>query len=58
VNSYLEGGGDGFAVLKNGTGRLSGMVDLDALVAYLGASSTSAPIAPPALSRVSGNGCR
>jgi 5'-nucleotidase len=58
VNSYLAGGGDGFAVLKNGTDRLSGMVDLDALVAYLATSSTSAPITPPPLSRVSGNGCR
>ena len=58
VNSYLAGGGDGFAVLKNGTDRLSGMVDVDALVAYLGRSSAADPIASPTLSRVAGNGCQ
>jgi 5'-nucleotidase len=35
VNSFLATGGDGFAVLNQGTDRLGGAVDLDALEAYL-----------------------
>jgi 5'-nucleotidase len=58
VNAFLAGGGDGFAVLKSGTDRLSGEVDLDALVAYLGAnSSESAPLQPPTSNRYTGNAC-
>jgi 5'-nucleotidase len=59
VNSFLAGGGDGFTVLKTGTNRLTGMVDLDALVAFLGAnSSASAPLAPPTLGRITGIACQ
>jgi 5'-nucleotidase len=54
MNSFLAGGGDGFAVFKEGTERLSGGFDLDALVDYLGAND---PIVPPASTRVVGNGC-
>jgi 5'-nucleotidase len=58
VNAFLAGGGDGFAVLKEGTDRLSGEVDLDALVAFLGAnSSEGTPLAPPAAKRYTGNAC-
>jgi len=35
VNSFLATGGDGFTVLNNGTNRLGGAQDIDALVAYL-----------------------
>lgn len=49
VNSFLAEGGDGFAVLKDGTERLGGMIDVDALSAYLAASS---PLAPPATGRI------
>ena len=35
VNSFLATGGDGFGVLNDGTDRLGGAVDLDALEAYL-----------------------
>lgn len=35
VNSFLAGGGDGFAVLAGGAAPLGGAQDLDALVAYL-----------------------
>lgn len=35
VNSYLAEGGDGFELLKTGRERLGGMVDLDALIAFL-----------------------
>ncbi len=49
VNSFLADGGDGFTVLKQGTARLGGDVDVDALTAYLTAHS---PVAPPALDRI------
>jgi len=35
VNSFLAGGGDGFTVLRDGTNRVVGLVDLDALVEYV-----------------------
>ena len=54
MNGFLAGGGDGFAVFKDGTDRLSGGFDLDALVDYLGKND---PIVPPAGDRITGNGC-
>jgi 5'-nucleotidase len=52
VNSFLADGGDKFTVLRDGTGRLGGSVDTDALEAYLAPSLTGTPIAPPALDRI------
>jgi 5'-nucleotidase len=49
VNSFLADGGDGFAVLVQGTDRLGGEVDLDALVKYFEANS---PIAPGPQNRI------
>jgi 5'-nucleotidase len=49
VNSFLADGGDGFTVLREGTDRVGGGVDLDAFNAYLAANS---PVAPPAPTRV------
>ncbi|MBM0238029.1 bifunctional metallophosphatase/5'-nucleotidase [Micromonospora sp. ATA32] len=49
VNNFLAGGGDGFSVLKGGTNVVTGMIDLDAFVAYLTASS---PVSAPALDRI------
>ena len=49
VNSFLAGGGDGFTTLREGQDAATGVVDLDALVAYLGARS---PVAAPALDRI------
>ncbi|MEU4713116.1 bifunctional metallophosphatase/5'-nucleotidase [Micromonospora purpureochromogenes] len=49
VNNFLAGGGDGFTVLKSGTNQVTGMIDLDAFVAYLTASS---PVSAPALDRI------
>lgn len=43
VNSFLSDGGDNFAVLTEGTDRLGGEIDLDALVTYFGANSPVAP---------------
>jgi 5'-nucleotidase len=40
VNSFLAGGGDGFTVLTQGTNRVVGPVDLDALVSYVEAQGT------------------
>jgi 5'-nucleotidase len=52
VNSFLADGGDKFTVLRDGTDRLGGSVDTDALEAYLAPSLTGTPIAPPALDRI------
>jgi 5'-nucleotidase len=49
VNSFLASGGDGFSVLNEGTNRLGGDVDVDALEKYLAANN---PLAPPALGRI------
>ncbi|HZA50975.1 MAG TPA: bifunctional metallophosphatase/5'-nucleotidase [Myxococcaceae bacterium] len=52
ANSFIADGGDNFLVLKEGTNRVGGPVDLDALEAYLAPSITGAPISPPALGRI------
>ncbi|MDZ5441167.1 bifunctional metallophosphatase/5'-nucleotidase [Micromonospora sp. 4G57] len=49
VNNFLAGGGDGFSVLTGGTNLVTGMIDLDAFVAYLTAQS---PVSAPALNRI------
>jgi len=50
VNSFLAEGGDGFAVLTEGTDRKGGGQDLDALIAYLGAAER-APVSSPRITR-------
>ncbi|WP_341675902.1 bifunctional metallophosphatase/5'-nucleotidase [Niveibacterium sp. SC-1] len=53
VNSFLSTGGDNFTVFNDGTNRLGGAQDIDALVAYFGShSSPGTPLAPPALGRI------
>ncbi|HEX7745312.1 MAG TPA: bifunctional metallophosphatase/5'-nucleotidase [Micromonosporaceae bacterium] len=49
VNNFLAGGGDGFSVLTGGKNSITGMIDLDAFTAYLGANS---PVSAPALDRI------
>ncbi|MDC0685697.1 bifunctional metallophosphatase/5'-nucleotidase [Sorangium atrum] len=49
VNSFLATGGDGFTVLNDGTDRLGGALDLDALRDYFAANS---PVSPPVLDRI------
>jgi 5'-nucleotidase len=49
VNSYLALGGDGFTVLKDGSGKQFGIYDDEALFAYFQANS---PVAPPPLDRI------
>lgn len=41
VNNFLADGGDNFLGFKAGTGSLTGMIDLDAFVEYLGKSSVA-----------------
>ena len=53
VNNFLAGGGDGFAVLTQGTAPLVGEVDLDAFVAFLTAhSSVGSPLPQPTADRI------
>ena len=49
VNVFLSTGGDGFATLKEGTGRKSGPFDLEALEAFLKARTG---YVPPATGRI------
>ncbi len=49
VNNFLAGGGDGFTTLLAGTDLLTGMIDLDAFVAYLTANS---PVPPGPQNRI------
>jgi 5'-nucleotidase len=44
MNNFLQGGGDGFRVLAGGTNVVPGPIDLDALIAYLGAQP--GPVTP------------
>jgi 5'-nucleotidase len=46
VNSFLADGGDQIYVLKNGTDRLGGPQDLDAMKAYFAKHQTVAPGQP------------
>lgn len=49
VNQYLASGGDGFVPFTQGTERLTGVYDVDALFGYFKAHS---PIAPAATGRI------
>jgi 5'-nucleotidase len=59
VNSFLATGGDGFTVLNQGTNRLGGSIDTDAVEAYLQSLNTLVtpytpidPLATPRITRV------
>jgi 5'-nucleotidase len=49
VNNFLAEGGDNYTVFRQGTDRLGGDVDLDALVRYF---ETSSPVAPGPQDRI------
>ena len=49
VNAFLADGGDGFAVLKEGTNRVAGGLDLDALLKLF---SDRGAFAPPPSNRI------
>jgi 5'-nucleotidase len=52
VNSFLADGGDAFSILTQATNRVGGVVDLDALEAYLLPTISGAAQAPPATNRI------
>ena len=52
VNSYLAGGGSGFRVLEEGTDRVGGDIDVDALVDYLAKEGTVAPVPQDRITRL------
>jgi 5'-nucleotidase len=47
VNSFLATGGDGFTVFNDGTDRLGGAQDIDALIAYFAAFKSPNPAYDP-----------
>ena len=49
VNSFLADGGDGFSVFPQGTNRVGGAVDTDAVERYF---ATAPQLSPPALNRI------
>ena len=52
VNDFLALGGDGFTVLRDGTDRKRGPLDVDALTEYLQAESAVQPLAPDRQPRI------
>jgi len=46
VNSFLADGGDGFPLFREGTERVDGATDIDALKDYLAANSPVSPMEP------------
>jgi 5'-nucleotidase len=52
VNSFLADGGDRFFVLREGTNRAGGALDLDAFEAHLAGTTQAAPLSTPALDRI------
>ena len=52
VNSFLADGGDGFGVLTEGTDRVGGEIDLDALVNYFAGVDAVSATRPDRITRV------
>lgn len=49
VNSFMADGGDNYSIFGEGTDRLGGEIDLDALATYFAANS---PVAPGSQDRI------
>ncbi|WAK03849.1 bifunctional metallophosphatase/5'-nucleotidase [Methylobacter sp. YRD-M1] len=49
VNNFLADGGDKFGIFKDGSNRLGGILDIDALVNYF---KTHSPVSPTAQNRI------
>jgi 5'-nucleotidase len=49
VDAFMAEGGDGYTVLRSGTNKTAGPIDIQALDAYL---TAHAPLAPPVLDRI------
>jgi 5'-nucleotidase len=53
MNNFMSTGGDNFTVFTQGTNRLGGALDIDALADYLRTTQApGAPYTPPALTRI------
>ena len=52
VNSFLADGGDRFFVLRQGTNRAGGALDLDAFEAHFAGTTAASPLQAPALDRI------
>jgi 5'-nucleotidase len=52
VNNFLADGGDGFRALREGTDKVGGPVDVDALTEYLRTTSSARPLAPDRAPRI------
>jgi 5'-nucleotidase len=52
VNSFLASGGDNFTALKQGRDARTGMMDIDALEAFVKANPTLAPGLPDRVTRL------
>lgn len=52
INSFLQGGGDGFSEFTKGTNITGGGIDLDAFTAYLAAHPNQAPPATDRITRL------
>ncbi|HVE90660.1 MAG TPA: bifunctional metallophosphatase/5'-nucleotidase [Burkholderiaceae bacterium] len=52
VNNFLGDGGDGFRVLREGTDRVGGPLDVDALSEYLRGASAERPLTPDRTVRI------
>ena len=50
INNFMAGGGDNFGVAAEGTDRVDGVVDLDALIAHV--QALEQPFGPPAGDRI------
>jgi 5'-nucleotidase len=49
VDDFMAGGGDGYTILRQGTQKTAGPIDLTALDAYIAANS---PLTPPSKTRI------
>ncbi|MGH6622921.1 MAG: bifunctional metallophosphatase/5'-nucleotidase [Burkholderiaceae bacterium] len=52
VNDFLATGGDGFRVLREGTDRTGGGLDIDAFVTFLSSESVASPLNADTVARV------
>jgi 5'-nucleotidase len=52
VNGYLAAGGDAFGILRTGRDRVSGPLDVEALMGFIRRESRRAPLAPDPVPRI------
>jgi 5'-nucleotidase len=52
VNNFLAEGGDGFRILRQGTDRVGGPLDVEALTEFIRVRSTERPLQPDRMARI------